>query len=398
VKKWHGASFINRRKKALASFGAPFPFYQTFGDSDKSEILDDNKFINYCSYDYLGLAKHEKVLESIEKGVREYGASISAARVLYGNREFHNHLEQQLARCLQAEDSLLFPSGYGANVSTISYLFGEKDIIIHDEFLHTSCQQGIKFSGAGSRAFQHNNLSDLERVLKDCSIEMERTLVIVEGAYSINGDIVDLPLLLELKKKYKFKLMIDEAHSFGVLGKRGLGLSDYFEVNAESVDIWMGSLSKSLASMGGFIAGDSTLIETLRLNAPGSVFTAGLAAPLCFASLAAIEILENEPERVKRLQTISEFFAQKLSDLGIAFDKTCASSPIVSVVLKNEQQAVLAAYHLQVNGVLVKPFIYPAAPRGSGRLRFFITTALEEADLEFTAVTLAKYLENDSDS
>ena len=233
---------------------------------------------------------------------------MSASRIVGGERPIHIELEGALAELLDTEACLAFVSGHGTNVTTIAHLFGPKDLILHDKLVHNSIQMGALLSGARRIAFRHNDWQMLDDLLQRHRRHYERVVVILEGVYSMDGDFPDLPRFVELRERHKVFLMIDEAHSLGVLGARGRGIREHFGLSGSDVDIWMGTLSKSLASCGGYIAGSRALILNLKFNAPGFVFSVGLSPANAAAALAALQVMAAEPERVAELRQRAGLF------------------------------------------------------------------------------------------
>ncbi|MBC7312964.1 MAG: aminotransferase class I/II-fold pyridoxal phosphate-dependent enzyme, partial [Rhizobium sp.] len=279
VRKQPGFSDLPEYKQVVMQqlagqqMGMENPFYRAHeGASGATALIGGRSFDNFASYDYLGLNHHPKVLARASEALQTFGVSASASRVVAGERTIHTVLEEKIADVYDAQAAVCFVSGYLTNVAGISSLVGPKDLVIHDEFIHNSALAGIKLSGATRRFFKHNDIADLDRVLKTLAGDYERILVIVEGVYSMDGDIADLPALLRLKEQYGFWLMVDEAHSLGVLGETGRGVFEHFGIAAGEVDIWMGTLSKTSCSCGGYIAGSEALVTLLKAQAGGFVY------------------------------------------------------------------------------------------------------------------------------
>ena len=242
-----------------------------------------------------------------KEAIDRYGTSVSASRVASGERPVHRELEKELARLLGVEDSIALVSGHAANVTTIGHLFGKNDLVLYDALIHNSVLQGCALSEASHRAFPHCNWEALDAMLREARSNYRRVLIVIEGLYSMDGDIPELPAFIEVKKRHRALLMVDEAHSIGVLGKRGRGIAEHFAVNPADVDLWMGTLSKSLASCGGYIAGCRALIEYLKYTAPGFVYSVGMTPANAAAALAATRLLMAEPQRVTRLHGLGSF-------------------------------------------------------------------------------------------
>jgi 7-keto-8-aminopelargonate synthetase-like enzyme len=258
-------------------------------------------------------------------------------------------------------------------VSTVGVLMEPDDLIIYDELMHNSGIVGGKLSRATMKPFQHNNLDALEKVLKENRANHKNCLILIEGLYSMDGDFPDLPRVIELKKKFGAWLMVDEAHSLGVLGETGRGVGEHFGINQRDVDIWMGTLSKTLGTCGGYICGSHGLIDLLRHHSPGYVYSVGLSPPLAAGSLAALEILKAEPERVKKVQENGQLFLEEARKAGLDVI-TCAGYSVIPVVVGCPVRAVRLTESLMEDGINALPIIFPAVPMKAARLRFFITS------------------------
>lgn len=381
VRKQPGFSDLPEYKQVVMQqlagqqMGMENPFYRAHeGASGATALIGGRSFDNFASYDYLGLNHHPKVLSRASEALQTFGVSASASRVVAGERTIHTVLEEKIADVYDAQAAVCFVSGYLTNVAGISSLVGPKDLVIHDEFIHNSALAGIKLSGATRRFFKHNDTADLDRVLKTLAGDYERILVIVEGVYSMDGDIADLPALLRLKEQYGFWLMVDEAHSLGVLGETGRGVFEHFGIAAGEVDIWMGTLSKTSCSCGGYIAGSEALVTLLKAQAGGFVYSVGLAPALAAAAIASLEILKAEPERTHQLRHNSRLFLDLARERGLDTGLSQGYS-VVPVLVADSLRAVQLSNELHADGINVLPIIHPAVPEGLARLRFFITSA-----------------------
>lgn len=350
------------------------PYFRILeGHAGATAVIDGREYVNFAAYDYLGLNAHPKVAAAAEQAIRQYGTSASASRPTAGNRELHRKLETQLAMLHDADDALVFVSGHSTNVSTIGDLMGPNDLIIYDALSHNSIMVGAKLSGAARRRYAHNDLDELANVLAETRKRYDRVLIVVEGHYSMDGDLPDLPRLIELKNRYGAWLMVDEAHSLGVLGRTGRGVAEHFGVDPRDVDIWMGTLSKTLCGCGGYIAGCSALIEILKYFASGFMFSVGMAPPLAAASSCALELMLAEPERVTRLQDNGRFFlhAARLAGLNTL---TSSGHSIVPILVGDSLRAAKLSNVLMERGIFTIPVTYPAVPMQRARIRFFITS------------------------
>jgi 8-amino-7-oxononanoate synthase len=335
--------------------------------------MDGKTLINFGSYDYLGLNQVPAVGEAAKSAIDQYGTSVSASRVVAGERPLHRALETALAEFYETEDAVVFVSGHATNVSTIGTLMSAGDLILHDELVHNSALVGAKLSGAACKSFPHNNLDALQRMLVELRDQHKNVMIVVEGFYSMDGDMPDLPRLVELKTRFGAWLMVDEAHSLGVLGKTGRGVAEHFGLPSKSVDIWMGTLSKTLGSCGGYIAGSKELVMILKFQAPGFVYSVGMPAPAAAAALAALELLKAEPERIARLKANGDLFLELAKSAGLDTG-TSIGYAVVPVIVGDGVKAIKMTERLLARGVNALPIMYPAVPMKAARLRFFITS------------------------
>jgi len=342
--------------------------------------IGERDCISFSNYNYLGLSGHPVLKAAVANAIDRYGTSVSASRLVGGERPIHIELENRLADALDTEACLVFVSGYGTNVTTIAHLFGPRDLILHDAAAHNSIQTGALLSGARCIAFRHNDWQMVDDLLRRYRHRYERVVVVLEGVYSMDGDFPDLPRFIELRHRHKILLMVDEAHSFGVMGASGHGLREHFGLAGSDVDIWMGTLSKSLASCGGYIAGCQALVLNLKFGAPGFLFSVGLPPANAAAALAALQMMAAEPERVVELQRRGRYFL----DLAQARDLPTGSSrgvPIVPLIVGDTKRCVALTNALFARGIDVQPILYPAVKERAVRLRFFINCAHTEEQL-----------------
>lgn len=369
-------------RAAAARLGVGNPFFKSHeGVAGASTVIDGRPFINFSSYNYLGLAGHPRVNQAAKDAIERYGTSASASRLVAGERPVQRALEEELAALYEVEDCVVFVSGHATNVSTIGYLFGPKDLVIHDSLIHNSVLEGIKLSGAARRSFPHNDHQALDNILTEIRGQFERVLIVVEGLYSMDGDIPDLPTLIEIKRRHKSFLMVDEAHALGVLGETGKGIREHFAVAGRDVDIWMGTLSKTLAGCGGYIAGERALVEHLKYAAPGFVYSVGISPPMAAASLEALRIMLQEPERVSRLQKRAKFFLEQAREAGIDTGLSQGYAVVPAIVGSSLKATKLSNQLFEV-GVNVQPIIYPAVEEKAARLRFFVSSCHMERQIE----------------
>ena len=382
-------------------FGLENPYFRVHDARMGSHTQIAGKtLLNFSSYDYLGLNEHSEVMQVAKTAIDRHGISASASRHVAGERPVHRELERALADHYNADDSLVFVSGYATNLGVIGHIAGPKDLVVHDALCHNSIVMGGTLSGAARRFFAHNDLDSLDRMLTTIRHKFERTLIVVEGHYSMDGDYPDLPRLLELKTRHDAWLMVDEAHSLGVLGRRGYGIAEHFGVDPRRVDIWMGTLSKTLAGCGGYIAGCEELVEYLRLTVGVFVFSVGMPPVIAAAAHKALEILHREPERVGRLQHNAACFIALARERGLDTG-TGAGTAVCPIMVGDSLPAVVLSHRLLERGINVLPVTHPAVPAKSSRLRFFLTAMHTreqiETAIEATAEELAKLGERASE-
>jgi len=374
---------LKKQQAEAVRLGIANPYFRSHeGVSRDTVSIDGREYLNYSGYNYLGLAGHPEVSAAARAAIDRYGTSVSARRFCSGEIPLHGELERELSGLLGTEDCVAFVSGYGTNITTIGHLFDGRDLIVHDELIHNSARLGGVLAGARRFVFPHNDFGVLDQILTQHRARFKRALIIVEGAYSMDGDIPDIPRLVELKNRHDALLMVDEAHSIGVLGKHGRGIGEHFGLAPTDVDIWMGTLSKTFASSGGFIAGSAALVETLKYTAPGFVYSVGLSPPDTAAALAAVRIMQREPERVTRLRSRIELFLRLAREAGL--DTGASESAVVPVVLGDSLRCLALADALYARGINVLPILHPAVPETSARLRFFITASHTEAQIRAT--------------
>src|SRR6185503_15466564 len=275
------------------------------------------QLINFSSYNYLGMSGDPAVTQAAKEACEKFGTSVSASRLVSGEKAVNGELERAIAEFLGVEDAIVFVGGHSTNETTIGHLFGPGDLILHDALAHNSIMQGAILSGARRRPFAHNNWQVVDRLLADLRGDYRRVLVVIEGVYSTDGDISDLPRFIDVTKRHKAFLMVDEAHSAGVLGPNGRGIGEYFGVDPQNVDLWMGTLSKSFGSCGGYIAGCRAMVEYLKYTAPGFVYSVGISPANAAAALAAIRLVKDEPERVARLHERAGLFLTLARSRGL---------------------------------------------------------------------------------
>jgi 7-keto-8-aminopelargonate synthetase-like enzyme len=368
---------------AAAELGIADPFFRIHdGIAGAETVIGGRRISNFASYDYLALNGDPRIVEAAKTAIDRYGTTVSASRMVSGERPIHRQLEAELARLYGVDDAVALVGGHATNVSLIGALLGPGDVIVHDALAHNSIVEGARLSGARRVPFRHLDCDAADRALAEARPGHGKALIVIEGHYSMDGDVPDLAAFVALARRHRAWLMVDEAHALGVLGRRGFGLAEHCGVDAGEVDIWMGTLSKSLVSTGGYIAGSGALIGYLKHTLPGFVFSAGLAPPLAAAALAALSILRDEPERVARLNRNAILFAGLLREAGLDIGGSVGAA-IVPLITGGSIRAGRLAQALFARDVNAPPILYPAVR--AARLRFFVTAGHSEAQLRETA-------------
>jgi len=386
-----------RARLAEAENEAPNPYFAMHeGISAATAVVAGRELLNFSSYNYLGLSGHPEVTNAAQEAAERYGTSVSASRIASGERPLHRELEQALATFAGVDDALVFVGGHATNVSVLSHLFGPGDLVLCDALIHNSALQGAAFSGARWVTFPHNDWGACDRMLADLRSRHRRTLVVIEGAYGADGDIPDLARFVEVKSRHGAMLMVDEAHSLGVLGRSGRGVAEHAGVEPGAIDILMGTLSKSLASCGGYIAGSEALVEYLKYTAPGFVYSVGITPPNAAAALAALHVLRREPERVRRVQANAAAFLRYARDAGLDTGHALGTG-VVPIIIGDSMRAMRASHALFERGVNVQPMISPAVANDGARLRFFVSSEHTDVQLRDAVRLTAESLSMDRD-
>jgi 8-amino-7-oxononanoate synthase len=374
---------------AGVALGLDNPYFRTHdGMADAETTIGNRRYINFASYNYIGLNGDARVADAAKAAIDHYGVSASASRVVSGERPIHGELEAAIAELYNTEAAIAMVSGHATNVTVIGTLLGKNDLVLHDAAIHNSAVEGAKLSGARRIAFAHNDLGAAERELVAHRGRAGRALLVIEGHYSMDGDLPDLAGFIALARRHKAWLMVDEAHSLGVLGATGRGIAEHQGVDPAGVDIWMGTLSKTLSACGGYIAGQERLISYLKYSAPGFVYSVGMPPVLAAAALASIQVMLAEPERVARLQSNASLFLRLARAAG--FDTADSGGmAIVPVILGSSIVAARLAQAMFDAGVNVQPILYPAVPERSARLRFFMSSTHTEAQIRQTVEIMA---------
>jgi 8-amino-7-oxononanoate synthase len=378
----------------LAELGAPSPYYVPHGGvNGATTVVDGRSLINFSGYNYLGLAGDPRVQAAAKEAIDTYGTSCSASRIVSGQIPLHAELESRIAGAYGVDGAVMTGSGFLTNAAVIAFVLGAGDVAVCDSLVHNSIVAGTKWAGCQRVTFRHNDPEALEGLLRRSRDHFERAMVIIEGVYSMDGDIVRLPELVEVARRYGCLVMVDEAHSFGVLGASGSGVHEHFAVPGDAVDIWMGTLSKSLASYGGYLAGSADFVFALKMAAPGvNMYAAGATPATTAAAIAAFDIMVSEPERLVRLIANGRTFAAGARAAGLDAGTT-SGTPIVPVVLGDTRRTVTASVALLDAGINASPILYPAVAEADARIRFFITAEHTADQIDYTISTLAAHLQ-----
>ena len=332
----------------------------------------------YASYSYLGLVNHPRINEAARKAIDQFGTGTHGVRSLAGTLTIHTELEETIADFKHAEAALTYSSGYATNLSVVSTLMGRGDYVFSDKLNHASIVDGCLMSGAEFRRFRHNDMEHLEGLLRNAPPDVAK-LVIADSVFSMDGDIIDLPKVLELCKKYNAWLMIDEAHSIGVLGETGRGIEEHFGLG-DVIDIKMGTLSKTIPSVGGYVAAKKEIVTYLRHASRAYIFSAALPPAQAAAASEAFKVILDEPERIEKLNLNTKQFIGGLKSMG--FDTMLTETAIVPVLCGDDETAFRMTREAQHNDVFVLPVVSPAVPEGLARLRATVTAAHEPSEIE----------------
>lgn len=352
------------KAKELISCGL-YPFFRVIESAQDPEVtMNGRRMIMVGSNNYLGLTNHPKVKEAAIEAVKKYGSGCAGSRFLNGTLDIHVALEAKLARFMRKDAALIFSTGFQVNLGVISALTGKDDVVIIDKMDHASIIDGCRLSYGEVKKFRHNDMADLKRVLKENKDKSK--LIVVDGVFSMEGDIAKLPDIVELAKKYDARLMVDDAHGIGVLGKTGRGTAEHFGLERE-VDLIMGTYSKSLAAIGGFIVGDENIVHYIKHFARPLIFSASPPPASIAAVSAAVDIIENEPERRERLWKNTNKMLKGFKALG--FETGPSETPIIPILVGESEIAFKFAMMLQEEGVFANVAVSPAVPNGKALIR-----------------------------
>lgn len=357
-----------------------YPYFRCIESGQNTEvIMSGHKVLMFGSNSYLGLTNHPKVIEAAVEATRKYGTGCAGSRFLNGTLDLHLALEKELAEFVGKEEAIIYSTGFQVNLGVVSCVTGRNDYILCDELDHASIVEGRRLSFSTAAKFKHNDMEDLERELQKCNPESIK-LIVVDGVFSMEGDMANLPEIVRLKKKYNASIMVDEAHGLGVLGRQGRGTCDHFGVT-DDVDLIMGTFSKSLAAIGGFIASDASVINYLRHNSRSYIFSASNTPAATAAARAALHIMKTEPERIQHLWDVTNYALTSFRQLGFEIGNT--STPIIPLYVRDMEKTFQVTTMLFEEGVFVNPVVPPACSPNDTLIRFSLmaTHTKEQVDI-----------------
>jgi len=379
--------FLVEELNSLKQAGLYRPLKELQSPQRPRSVIDGREVINLSSNNYLGLADDPRLKQAMIEATEAYGAGSGAVRTIIGTMTIHNKLEEKLAEFKHVEAAVVFQSGFTCNSGVIPVLVGEGDAVISDELNHASIIDGCRLSRAKIHRYKHADMDDLERVLKETDGQYRRRLIITDGVFSMDGDIAPLPDIVTLAEKYGCMTYVDDAHSSGVLGKNGRGSVNHFGLDGR-VTVQVGTLSKAVGVLGGYVAGPRALIELLWHKGRPFLFSTSHPPGVAAACLKAIEIMEQEPERIERLWENTRYFKKGLNDLG--FDTGHSETPIPPVIAGDAVKAMKLSDRLLEEGVFAQGIAYPTVPRGRARVRTIVTAAHTKEELDEALAAFAK--------
>jgi 8-amino-7-oxononanoate synthase len=380
-------------RQRLARYDAPqraiemgvYPYFRVIeSDQDTEVIVSGKKVLMFGSNSYLGLTNHPEIKEASKQAIDKYGTGCAGSRFLNGTLDIHIELEDKLAEFVGKEASLVYSTGFQVNLGVVSTLTGRADTVLLDDSDHASIIEGSRLSFSKIQKFRHNNMESLENKLKLCDPEQVK-LIVVDGIFSMEGDIINLPEVVRLSQQYKASIMVDDAHSLGVIGEHGAGTASHFGLTDE-VDLIMGTFSKSLASLGGFIASDKETINFLKHNSRSLIFSASITPASAASVLAALKIMKREPERIARLWELTHKALKGFKDMG--FDTGHSETPIIPLYVRDDMKTLLLTQILLDQGIFVNPVLSPAVRKEDTLIRFSLMATHTDEQLDYAMETI----------
>ncbi|MRR19373.1 pyridoxal phosphate-dependent aminotransferase family protein [bacterium] len=365
-----------------------YPYFRTIeSDQDTVVTINGRKVLMFGSNSYLGLTNHPKIKEAAKRAIDKYGTGCAGSRFLNGTLDIHIELEERLAELAGKDLALCYSTGFQVNLGVVSVLTGRRDYVLLDELDHASIIEGSRLSFSKVLKYGHNDMKSLESKLRHCAPDSLK-LIVTDGIFSMEGDIVRLPEIVELAEKYNASIMVDDAHSTGVLGKNGSGTASHFGLT-DKVDLIMGTFSKSLASLGGFIASDKDTINYIKHNSRSLIFSASMTPASAASVLAALDIMASEPERITHLWEITNYALKGFREMG--FDTGKSETPIIPLFIRDNIKALTITHHLLADGIFVNPVVSPAVPMNDSLIRYSLmaTHTREQVDISIDRITRA---------
>ena len=365
-----------------------YPYFRTIeSDQDTVVTINGKRVMMFGSNSYLGLTNHPKIKDAAKRAIDKYGTGCAGSRFLNGTLDIHIELEERLADLAGKERALCYSTGFQVNLGVVSVLTGRRDYLLLDELDHASIIEGSRLSFSKVLKYGHNDMRSLENKLRHCAADSLK-LIVADGIFSMEGDIVKLPEIVELAEKYNASIMIDDAHATGVLGKNGSGTASHFGLT-DKVDVIMGTFSKSLASLGGFVASDRDTINYIKHNSRSLIFSASMTPASAASVLAALDIMVSEPERISHLWDVSRYALKSFREMG--FDTGKSETPIIPLFIRDNVKALTLTQHLLVDGIFVNPVVSPAVPVNDSLIRYSLmaTHTREQVDISIDKITKA---------
>jgi len=369
--------------KAMGMYPYFTPIQEVKGNKVK---VDGKEMIMVGSNNYLGLINHPRVMKAAQEAVDKYGVATCGSRFLNGTLDIHIELEKKLAEFMKKEAALAFSTGFQTNQGIISTLIGKGDSVITDKLVHASIIDACRLTFGNVYRFKHNDMADLEKVLSSLDKDAGK-LVVVDGVFSMEGDLINLPEVVALSKKYSAKIMVDDAHGIGVMGKSGRGTSEHFGVE-DDIDLVMGTFSKSISSLGGFVAGDAKVISYIKHFARALIFSASITPPSVATAIATVDIIQTEPDRREKLWKITKKMKSGFQALG--FNTGPTETPIIPIIVGTDETAFMLWRLLREDGIFTNPVVYPAVPKGQSLIRTSYSATHTEEELDTVLVSFEK--------